>query len=228
MKTDKRLFYEGFADEFDKATYAYDRQKRLNIIYERLLKKDTIKDKLLLDAGCGTGDFSKKANEQSARVVSLDMGVNLLNKTRQKCSQAMLVTGDVLNLPFAEESLDFIVCTEVIEHTSSPPQSLYELSRVLKKGGVAVITVPNKFWHFSITIARRLKLRPYEGFENWLFPNELKRGLQDAGFEIKEFFGFNMFPFVFKRLYKIIDFFDGFGHILYPVMVNLAVKVVKK
>lgn len=224
----KRVFYESFADEFDKATYAYDRKKRLKIVYENLLEKDEIKDKLLLDVGCGTGAFTKRAYELGAKVISLDVGENLLSHTRRKCPQTNSVIGDLLNLPFTAESLDVIVCTEVIEHTSSPSQSLRELQRVLKKGGVAVITVPNKFWYFSIVIAQKLKLRPYEGYENWMTSNELRRQLQEAGFEIKRFFGFNIFPFIFKGLHKLIDFCDTFGSFLHPVMINLAVKAIKK
>ncbi|MBL7129849.1 MAG: class I SAM-dependent methyltransferase [Candidatus Omnitrophica bacterium] len=228
MESDKKLFYERFAGEFDKATYAYDRRKRLKIIFENLLGQDTLKDKLLLDVGCGTGDFSKRAHELGARVISLDLGVNLLYRTKQKCPQAMLSVGDLLSLPFPKEKFDVIVCTEVIEHTSSAFQCLYELHRVLKKRGIVVITMPNKFWYFSIIIAQKLRLRPYEGYENWLTPGELKRGLQEVDFEIKEFFGFNIFPFIFRETYKIIDFFDTIGRFSYPIMVNLAAKAVKR
>lgn len=54
-----------------------------------------------------------------------------------------MVAGDAQALPFADQSMDFVNMSHVLEHTLDPIQALRELRRVLKPGGVAQVTVPN-------------------------------------------------------------------------------------
>jgi len=49
----------------------------------------------------------------------------------------------MLSLPFMDNSVDLIICTEVLEHLSLGSPLLKEFSRILKSTGVAVISVPN-------------------------------------------------------------------------------------
>jgi len=46
-------------------------------------------------------------------------------------------------LPFEDESFDFVTCMEGIEHVINPSKLVEELSRVVKKGGHVIITMPN-------------------------------------------------------------------------------------
>jgi len=56
--------------------------------------------------------------------------------------------GDLTNLPFAEEDLDAIVCTEVLEHCADPFYAVLEMHRVLKPGGLLLVTSPFLWpWH---------------------------------------------------------------------------------
>ena len=48
--------------------------------------------------------------------------------------------GDVHSLPFEDESFEFILCTEVLEHLHTPHQAIAEMKRVLKSGGALVLT----------------------------------------------------------------------------------------
>lgn len=102
MKTAKvskfELFYESIAQEFDNVMNRYEVSKRLDIIFNRILK-DNIKGKTFLDAGCGTGLFSQAAYERGAKVTSLDVGPKLLKQVSKKC-KSKLVVGSVTDLPF--------------------------------------------------------------------------------------------------------------------------------
>lgn len=74
------------------------------------------------------------------------------------------VIGDAHRLPFADESVDAIVCTEVFEHLLDPPAAALEMIRILKPGGRLVLTTrfcfplhdrPADYWRFtSYTLAR--------------------------------------------------------------------------
>lgn len=56
--------------------------------------------------------------------------------------------GDVTNLPLAEDELDAIVCTEVLEHCADPFYATIEMHRVLKPGGLLLVTSPFLWpWH---------------------------------------------------------------------------------
>ncbi len=223
----KGLFYDTFASEFDKAMNMYDTNKRLKVVFERLFKDGELKGKKLLDAGSGTGWFSRRAVELGAIVTSLDVGENLLNEVKKKCD-SIRVVGDVTDLKFPDGSFDCIISTEVIEHTPDPKKAIKEMARVIKKGGVLALTVPNRVWHFAVVIGNVLKLRPYEGFENWVYWGGLRRELQENGFRIEEQFGFHAIPFVSPKLYGTIDYLDRYGKgPLGHLMVNIAVRAEK-
>lgn len=224
MNSSQELFFDNIANDFDCIMNKYDVNKRLKIVFNML---GDIRGKSLLDAGCGTGIFSKKAVELGAKVLSFDIGENLLKETGKKTNSSKVV-GSVCDIPCSSESFDIVISSECIEHTPNPEKAVQELCRVLKNGGTLVITTPNKVWHFAITIANKLKLRPYEGYENWLSCFKLRNLLKKEGIEILDLRGFHIIPFIFPRLYWFIDFCDRFGSSLGFIMLNTAVKGVKK
>lgn len=226
--SEKGLFYDRFASEFDRKMNMYDTEKRVRIVFDALLKKGELKGKTLLDAGCGTGWFSRRAVELGAAVTSLDVGENLLNEVKKKCESTRVV-GDVTALKFKDRSFDIIVSSDVIEHTPDPGKAISEMARVLKKGGVLALTVPNNVWHFAVSVGNALKLRPYQGYENWVGWGPLKRELEKNGLTVKAQLGFHFVPFVFPALYPVIDYFDRYGEsVLGRFMVNIGVRAEKR
>ena len=222
----KKFFYEDFAKVFDEAMNKYDLFKRLKIIFDDLLRGN-LKNKLLLDAGCGTGWFSREAKKRGAIVVSLDLGIALLNQVKRKC-ETIKVVGDTLQFPFREGSFDIVISTEVIEHTVDPKKAVLEIFRVIKPGGTVVLTTPNRFWYFSIWIANLIRLRPYQGYENWASWSMLKKWFLEAGFTIEIIKGFHLFPYISSFFYPLLDYLDRFGKKTGPLMLNIAVKGSKK
>ena len=221
----RAFFYEDFAEQFDAKMDMYDLGRRVEIVFDELLTED-LHGRRLLDAGCGTGWFSKRACERGALVTSLDVGEKLLAQVAKKCDSTRVV-GDVLGLPFDDDQFDFVVCSEVIEHTPTPARAIRELARVLRPNGVAVITVPNRIWHFAIDIANLLKLRPYEGYETWLWWPELRRYIDDNRLVIEDMKGFHLFPFVLPFTRGLLQRMDSQGRWLGPLMLNMAVRARK-
>jgi len=58
-------------------------------------------------------------------------------------TKAVNLIADAHSLPFKEESFSQIICTEVLEHVESPIKVLKEIKRVMRKDGIALVTVPN-------------------------------------------------------------------------------------
>ncbi|MBN1152790.1 MAG: class I SAM-dependent methyltransferase [Dehalococcoidia bacterium] len=103
----------------------------------------------LLNLGCGVGsDFLpfKGSLDLSGLDISRGMLRQAVRHTRRHGLQASLVQGDLVSLPFADDSFDYAVavaCYHHIEGTPARVQALSELRRVLRAGGEAFISVWN-------------------------------------------------------------------------------------
>lgn len=223
---EKMYFYERFAADFDSKVNMYDTVRRVDVFFNDLLKNENLEGKSLLDAGCGTGWFSAEAARRGAKVTSMDLGPGLLAQVEKKCNSERVV-GSILEMPFDNNTFDYVVSSEVIEHTPDKAKAIQEIYRVLKPNGIAVVSTPNSFWYFSLVIAQALKLRPYQGLENWSWWSELSYIFKLKGFKVIDQTGIHMFPFVINALNVILKPLDKLGRIFGFMMVNIAIKAKK-
>lgn len=225
----KTFFYDKLASQYkwDEFANKYETARRLKIIFGELVYPSELKDRLFLDAGSGGGHFSHAAGILGAKVISLDVGLNLLKQVGKRCDSKK-VLGSVLELPVKRNFFDVVLSTEVIEHTTDPVKALRELSSVVRPGGLLLLTVPCRLWNPVVKLATILKLRPYEGYENFLWPGELKNTLEGAGFIIERLSGFNFCPFFSEKIDALFSFFDKiYGERMPYLMVNIAVRARK-
>lgn len=112
---------------------------------ELLNRNDQVKPvENLLDIGCGDGTkTSMYAQILGAEVIR---GVDLSDESIKKASKQFPVKKvdmECDTLPYQDESFDFVICDEVLEHLKNIFWALGEADRVLKTGGHLLITVPN-------------------------------------------------------------------------------------
>lgn len=97
-----------------------------------------------LDIGCGGAPYAKYFPYRIGFDHAAGPGVD--------------VVGDAHALPFADASFERILCTEVLEHLVDPPKAIAEMRRVLKPGGILVLTTrfvfplhdaPHDYWRFT-------------------------------------------------------------------------------
>jgi SAM-dependent methyltransferase len=95
----------------------------------------------LLDCGAGTGRFGKEM-EAHCRVLVLDDHEEALRllRTRFKPEQILSLAGDAVPLPAA--SLEYVTALDVLEHVPDDAAVVRGFHRLLKPGGLAVVTVP--------------------------------------------------------------------------------------
>src|SRR5439155_2798370 len=99
----------------------------------------------VLDACCGTGDLAVASVRAGGRVTGLDFSRRMLERARRKSAAVEWVEGDLLALPFADESFDAATVGFGVRNVADLPRSLSELARVLVPGGrvgILEITTP--------------------------------------------------------------------------------------
>src|SRR6201997_3804972 len=111
----------------------------------------------VIDVGCGAGRHSFEAYRRGADVIAFDwdaaevQGVEtILTAMAEACeapasASAEAVVGDALALPYADETFDCVIASEILEHILDDNAAIAELIRVLRVGGVLVVTVPRWF-----------------------------------------------------------------------------------
>ncbi len=188
----RRSAYDTLGRDFEAVMNRYDLERRLGLLLERVPAQAS----RTLEVGCGLGYLSEQLRlRKGLRPVSFDIAKSLLSIGRARERIDRPVCGDALALPFAERTFDLVVSTECIEHTSDPRGAVRELVRVAKPGALLVLTCPNATWHWAVRLANRLRLRPYEGYENWPGFAELRGWIETEGLIVLEHLGFHVLPF---------------------------------
>jgi ubiquinone/menaquinone biosynthesis C-methylase UbiE len=148
----------------------------------------------VLDLGCGEGRHVISAFvEADVTAIGVDLCFNDLKAAQQKfadfaepANQAKgfgLATANALQLPFADDSFDKIICSEVLEHIPDYKSVLREIERVLKPGGLFCASVP-RAWPERICWALSEAYHKVEGGHVRIFDAGKLRGqIQALGFQ---------------------------------------------
>ena len=96
---------------------------------------------LLADCGAGTGTFAAEMTG-ACRVLAIDDHQESLALAREKLGPDRVKQGSCTSLPLADGAVDVLTALDVIEHVEHDRAALGEFARVLKPGGLAIITVP--------------------------------------------------------------------------------------
>ncbi len=108
-----------------------------------LFEKYSKPGSLMLEGGCGMGQYLAYYAARGRRVIGLDFAFSTLRKFHARETNVPLTCGDVSKLPFADGSFDLYYSGGVVEHFEGGAEaSLSEARRVLKKDGVLLISVP--------------------------------------------------------------------------------------
>jgi ubiquinone/menaquinone biosynthesis C-methylase UbiE len=99
-----------------------------------------------LEAGCGSAANGLNLARLGVDVVGIDFTPSALRMAREAFSERGLsgefVLGDVRELPFPDESFDFVYAGGVVEHFLETDRAVAEMARVLRPGGRLLLTVP--------------------------------------------------------------------------------------
>lgn len=181
------LDHAGWADHFDKFAESYNEiafqgaglswlsRQELRDVFTLL---GDVRDRTVLDAGCGTGRLVAELTKRGARTIGLDASDEMLERARLQAGPDSVFARAVLGqeLPLADESLDAAVCLRVMKYVPDWEVAANEFHRVLKPGAPLVVEVSN-----AASLARWGY--PHAGVR-LVTEHEARTWLASAGFEI--------------------------------------------
>ena len=157
---------------------------------------------LVLEGGCGLGNYLPCLRALGGRPIGLDFGHDMLKQVRVRDEATPLTAGDVCALPFRDQSLDAYYSGGVMEHfEAGPSRGLGEAFRVLRPGGIFLVSVPfenpirraltrwqpKRHGMTTMPVARESASEPLAGhsfFQYFYRGPEFRQRLEAAGFEV--------------------------------------------
>jgi SAM-dependent methyltransferase len=148
----------------------------------------------VLDLGCGEGRHVISAYlEARVESIGVDLSVSDLQTTREKFQDFeqhddperlfALASANALELPFADNSFDKVICSEVLEHIPDYRGALAEIQRVLKPGGLFCASVPRR-WPEKVCWALSSAYHQVPGGHIRIFrARELRGDIEGLGFK---------------------------------------------
>jgi len=187
---------------FDKA--AIDRNaniaRNLIVEYEQKVRSEMVismidpkPEEVILDGGCGNARDLIQLAPHGCKCVGIDFSPNMVEEAKKELAtrniqRVEVEVGDLTSLRFPDETFDKVFASEVLEHVPDYGKAISEMARVLKPGGWAVITTPNRHSLYGfdryVICEKILRLKPRHPYDEWKTHKELARALENNGFEI--------------------------------------------
>ena len=181
------------------------RKWTINSLYKsifEMLKNISISS--VLDAGGGEGftlDRFKKANI-GEKLVCIDNSQEAISLGKEIFSNLDLRIGDIYKLSFRDKTFDLVICTEVLEHLTTPRKALKEMIRVSKK--YLILSVPNEpiFSLKNLVIGRHItRFGSSKGHINWWTARAFEKFVKKENVKILK--SKHPFPFTVVLLKKL-------------------------
>ncbi|GAC47157.1 class I SAM-dependent methyltransferase [Gordonia aichiensis] len=150
----------------------------------------------VIDIGAGQGRHSFEMFRRGADVIAFDQSESDMADVAEMFdammaegqvpadAKARAEVGDALRLPYADNSFDVVLMSEILEHIPSDEEAIAEMARILKPGGVGAVTVP-RYWPEKVCWALSDAYHEVEGGHVRIYrASELADKLRANGLEV--------------------------------------------
>ena len=159
IATWKKAAFEGY--ESSAGEYADRRDDDPGLVPQLTIASDMLRGEhgRTLDLGCGTGSAFRMLRARQFDVVGIDLSSRMLAFAKQRYADDRAIElsrGDAEFLPFATGSFDAVTCLGVFESLPDYAPALREIARVLRPGGLLVLSIPNRIspYHIAHNVAQ--------------------------------------------------------------------------
>jgi SAM-dependent methyltransferase len=218
-----RQFYAVISQRYNDETFGGDTSLRAFARHVRteavlgLIDRHMKPGGTIADVGCGPAQYAEPLLQRGFTYHGIDIAPEMYAPVQKKLAgdpKAKFSVGTIENIPLETASVDGAIVVGVIEYVASDAKSFPELHRVLKPGGILVVTFPNVLnpWHAIRTllrpvlspVLRRLARNPEIANTVWVSdmvyrvfrPNAVAADLERAGFEVVDHVchGYDVYP----------------------------------
>jgi ubiquinone/menaquinone biosynthesis C-methylase UbiE len=101
----------------------------------------------ILDFGCGNGDFVQESRDKGYDIVGCDLNFKIGKSVENLVPQNFLskISMSPYRLPYEDNSFDYVFSETVFEHVQNTDETILEIHRILKSGGVSLHYFPSKY-----------------------------------------------------------------------------------
>jgi len=107
----------------------------------------------VLEVGCGTGLILKEVDKKVSKAVGIDLSQGMLEKAKARGLE--VYHAEASDMPFEDNSFDLVYSYKVLAHIEAIEKTLYEIKRVLKSDGIAILEFYNR--HSLRTLIKKVK-----------------------------------------------------------------------
>ena len=146
MHNDIKVWYDGLANAWGGNYVSGNKHFIRRIRNVHLLADPLPEDADVLDIGCASGEIAVSMHARfKCRTIGIDISEEMVNSCRKKYQYKRLYfeIGDILNLGFRNGQFDLVSSLSVIEWVEDYAKAIAEVSRVLKRNGQWIVSVPN-------------------------------------------------------------------------------------
>jgi demethylmenaquinone methyltransferase / 2-methoxy-6-polyprenyl-1,4-benzoquinol methylase len=202
--------FEKISEDYDKMNSVISFQQHIRWRKDTMKRMNVQPGSKALDVCCGTADWTialAEAVGPSGEVTGLDFSQNMLNVGEEKVerlglNQVKLIHGNAMELPFPDNSFDYVTIGFGLRNVPDYLQVLKEMHRVVKPGGIGVCLETSQptligyrqlfffYFRYIMPVFGKLFAKSYQEY-SWLqesardFPGmrELARMFEQAGFK---------------------------------------------
>lgn len=166
-------------------------------ILDELVNKIDFSDRMVLDLGSGSGGYTIELAKRFKIVYALDLNIPRQLKADENI---FLIKGDATNLPFKNNSIDFIFCSSLIEHIQNQQKAISEAHRVLKNNSFCYLSFPP---FYSPVGGHQFKPFHLLGENTAIILSKLFKGIEVRDFETS-FGNWGLFPTTVDYIKKLV------------------------
>lgn len=169
----------------------------------------SIPDSTAIEYGPGSGIYLPILAQHYAEVTGADVEQAYLSAIEPLCAMHQnlrLMEDNIQDSRFGDDSFGMILCSEVLEHVPDPERSLRTLHRILRPGGIAIVTTPQRYSLMELSckvaflpgvlqLVRRIYREPVlpTGHISLRSYKAFRRGILDSGFQVLDHEKFGLY-----------------------------------